>query len=264
MAICFAILAHQDRATLADLLQNVHHFCPACIPLVYDASGNEQISEGLPAYIYPDGRQLPYGYGTRYILDVMEWAIELALPFDFFVVLDSDALFIQQGFESFLDRQLGSSEYLGVRFRTEPVRPAIDSPGSYMWRNWNRWQRLLGAEHPCTAFNPLQAFRRSLVERIVALPQLDRLRRAVDHTPRKAMAEAVFPTLAHSLGGNPAAYPEPYPFAVAYRPGSTVSVQELIRFAHTPDCHVVHPVKPLDVNHPVRLWVRWNAGYGTV
>lgn len=264
VALCFAILAHEDRDSLGDLLQNVAHFCPGSTPIVYDASKSGGLCKGLPTLAIPGSRPLPYGYGTRYIFDVMEWALSMQLQFDLFVVLDSDLLFVQEGYEEFLERHLGSSEYMGIRFTPEPRTNSIESPAAFMWRNWKRWRHLLDASLPCTAFNPLQAFRRSLVERIVALPNLNRLRRAVNQTRRKAMAEAVFPTLAHALDGRPQAYPNPYPFSVSYRPGSTVSLYEAVRFAHTPDCHVVHPVKPLNVDHPVRLWVRWNAGYGTV
>lgn len=261
VAICFAILAHQDRDSLADLLQNLDHFCPNSMPIIYDASGQEGFGGDLPALVYPKGKRLRYGYGARFILDVMEWSLAEKIEFDFFVVLDSDVLFIQHGYEDFLERQLGASEYIGVRFRHE-IHPDSKSPAEYMWCNWRRWRGLLGADHPCYAFNPAQAFRRSLVERIVEHDKLGRIRRALDATPRKAMAEAIYPTLAYALDGDPKSYPPSYSFAVGYRPGSSVSVYEVIRFAHTPDAHIVHPVKPLDVDHPVRLWVRWNAGYG--
>lgn len=262
MAICFAILAHRDRDSLEDLCANILHFCPGAIPVVYDASKDGlELSTLTGALLYPRSRHLRYGHGTRYILDVMEWVISIDLRFDFFVVLDSDVFFIHHGYEAFLSHELSESEYMGIEFHPEPRRKARWAPARAMWKEWKTWRSIVEAKHPYGAFNPGQVFQRSLVRRITSLPRMRRLRRTIAATRTRGMAEVVFPTLAAALNGHPKAYPNPYPFAVSYRPGDSVSLTEVMRFRHHPNCHMVHPVKPLDVYHPVRSWIRSLSGY---
>lgn len=271
MPICFAILAHAAPKCLRDLVKNLRYFAPDCIPLVYNSSGDQHLFDSVPAPVYPKSRRLEYGLGTEYILDLMEWSIVEGYRYDFFVVWDNDMLLVRRGFENFLHRQLRSSEYMAVEFHAEPspiVRwhPERDlgawwQPAELIWPEWAFWRPLLGTSHPYGAFNPGQAMRRTLVERIATHRRIDDIKNAVVASDMVGLAEVLFPTLAVALGARPKAYPkDPYAHCVQVQfthwGKKSITRKEVKLMSEIPECFFVHPLKPLTLNHPVRKYLR--------
>ncbi|HEY8425785.1 MAG TPA: hypothetical protein VIK73_07210 [Limnochordales bacterium] len=261
MAICFAISAHTCPECLEDLLANVRHFCPGSVPVVYNGSGDPSLFEGISAPVCPYSRKMYWGRLDWCVLETMMWVVQEGLDFDFFVTLDSDALFIQHGYESLLERELSQSEYMAVDFRSvhHPSMPWV--PGQTAWQEWDRWKPLLGVPHPYGAFAVAQAFRRSLVERIVTHPHLEHIVAAMRDSRIFALEEVLFPTLAVALGGGPKRYPPIYSFSVVFRRGSPFTLGEAQALRKVPDCHLLHPVER-DMQDPVRTWIGGIAGYG--
>ncbi|HEY8426406.1 MAG TPA: hypothetical protein VIK73_10395 [Limnochordales bacterium] len=131
----------------------------------------------------------------------MMWVVEERWAFDFFVVLESDMLLVNPGYEAFLQREMGDSEYMAVDFRPA-VEPDTDwRPGQEAWAEWSTWGPLLGAEVPSGAFNPGQAFRRSLVMRMVEHPRRGAIRQAMETS--KAVPFGRDPRTCASPGGPP-------------------------------------------------------------
>ena len=171
VSVCFAILAHDCPQCVADLVASIRHFCPGALPVVYNGSSNRGLFRRVDVPVCPSSRPLSWGHTAGYVLDTMMWVVEERWAFDFFVVLDSDMLLVNPGYEAFLQREMGDSEYMAVDFRPA-VEPDTDwRPGQEAWAEWSTWGPLLGAEVPSGAFNPGQAFRRSLVMRIVEHPR---------------------------------------------------------------------------------------------
>ena len=261
MAICFAISAHTCRECLEDLLANIRHFCPGSVPVVYNGSDDPSLFEGISAPVCPYSRKIAWGRLDGYVLATMAWVVQEGLDFDFFVTLDSDALFIQHGYESLLERELADSEYMGVDFRSvyDPSMPWV--PGQTAWEEWGHWGPLLGVDHPYGAFSVAQAFRRSLVERIVAHPRLEAIMAAMQLSQVFALEEVLFPTLAVALDARPKRYPPIYSLSVVFRRGDPFTLQEAQFLRKVPGCHLLHPVER-HMQDPVRTWIREMAGYG--
>lgn len=229
--------------------------------MVYNGSGDPTLFEGISAPICPYSKKVAWGRLERCVLESMVWVTREGIPFDFFVALDSDALFINHGYEALLERELRDAEYMGVDFRSvdHPAMPW--SPGRMAWAEWDLWRPLLGAEHPYGAFAVAQTFRRSLVERIVSHPRLREILAAMRLSHVFALEEVLFPTLAVALDARPKPYPTIYSFAVVFRRGDPFTLEEARELRGVPDCHLIHPVART-MSDPVRSWIRRLSGYG--
>ena len=93
--ICFAILVHNERELVKELIDNVRHFCPNSTFVLFNGGDDPSLCKDLGVPVCPSSRKLSRGYTTIYFLETMEWIEELGIEYDYFINIDSDALFIK-------------------------------------------------------------------------------------------------------------------------------------------------------------------------
>jgi hypothetical protein len=120
--------------------------------------------------------------------------------FDALVAVDWDVAMLRRGFEEQLSEILETFAYAAPRFLPVDECEGSDQ-GRQVWFWWDRyWKDLLGARQPYDVFNACQIFRRDLVDRFVADPEMPRILEAVDRARVIGMEEFVYPTRTVSYG----------------------------------------------------------------
>lgn len=112
--ICFAILAHNRREVVFDLLDNIRCYCPNSSVVLYNGGDDPELCKGLGYPVCPTSRKLDYGVTAIYMLEVMEWLEDIDYSYDILINLDSDVLFAREGFEQYILNEMNDKDYMGV------------------------------------------------------------------------------------------------------------------------------------------------------
>ena len=112
MDLLFVILAHADRASLEELVDNVRTFAPRARLLLYNSGDDARLCCNLDVPEVPSRRGFSYARIAPFFLEVFEWLKRSDDPFDAVVNLETDMLFIRPGYEAFVERQLKLADYL--------------------------------------------------------------------------------------------------------------------------------------------------------
>ena len=115
--ICFAILVHEKKDLVKQLINNVRYFCPNSTIVLYNGGFDRTLCEGLGIPVCPASHKLRYGHTAIYFLDTMEWLEEIGIQYEYFINIDSDALFISKGYEEFIHNEMKDTDYMGVDYR---------------------------------------------------------------------------------------------------------------------------------------------------
>lgn len=205
--ICFAILAHNNRPVLEDLIANVRTAVPGQEIVVYNGGADFDLT-GLDVEVCPTSRSLRYSSLARFHAEVMTWLAGRERTPEYVVTLEPDMMILRRGFADFLDHTMRDAAYMGTRFHE--VAPGWwDNPigRRARWKWAEGWRDLIGTPGPCHAFGPGQIFRREYVEKLVALPQLDRIIARSEVTRLRAIEEIIYPSLAAGLDCRPVSNP---------------------------------------------------------
>src|SRR5690349_21187259 len=164
--IVFAVLAHRNNEAVTWLTANLAANCPESEIVVFD-SGRPGWYEG-DAERLSSSRPMEWGKVTAFhYLTMRELA---ARDYDLLVTLDYDVALLRPGFEDELARLVETYAYVAPHFGPldEGAQGRVQRR---IWWWWNRyWQQLLESPRPYLVYNPMQAFRRDLADRIVADP----------------------------------------------------------------------------------------------
>jgi hypothetical protein len=238
--VCFAVLAHNQRPCLADLLQNLRHFAPRADVVLYNGGRDNGLAAGLDVEVVPYSRPLRYEGLAQFQLDVFRWVHEERREFDFLITLDSDMLLIKPGIEEYLDRVMADANYMGVEFNEIP--PETDwKPGQRFHLKWPTiWQPIFGTRYPFGCFNPGQVFSRIYIERFMQFPRLHELRTRIERSHLPSLEEMIFPTMAVVLDCAPRRLPLPDQSAIRYV--GYHSPEDIARYLRDPDAFMIHPV----------------------
>jgi hypothetical protein len=251
--ICFAVLAHNQRPCLEDLLSNLRHFAPTSEVVLYNGGRDNSLFDGLDFDVCPLSHPLRYEGLAEFHLDIIRWLQEERRRFDFLITLDSDMLLIKPGIEAYLEQTMRASNYMAVEFNEIP--PDTNwKPGRRFHLKWKSiWQPIFGTHYPFGCFNPGQVFGRTFVERIMQFPRLAELRTRVERSHFPFLEEMIFPTLAVALDCAPRRMPLPDQSAIrflGYHPP-----QEIDAYRRDPDVFMIHPVT-MHVDSPEREMLR--------
>jgi hypothetical protein len=251
--ICFAILAHNQRACLEDLVLNLRQFAPRSDVVLYNGGRDSSLADGLDLDVCPLSHPLRYEGLAEFHLDVIRWVFEEHRRFDFLITLDSDMLLIKPGIENYLEQTMQASNYMAVEFSEIPPDTTWTS-GRRFHVKWSTiWQPIFGLRYPYGCFNPGQVFGRTYIERLMRFSKLQELRSRVERSHFPFLEEMIFPTLAVVLDCEPRRMPLPDSSAIRFL--GLHSPEEIQRYRHNPDVFLIHPVT-MDVTAPEREMVR--------
>ncbi|MEH7119633.1 galactosyltransferase-related protein [Neobacillus vireti] len=245
--ICFAILVHEKKNLVKQLIENVRYFCPNSAIVLYNGSYDSTLCEGLGVPVCPSSHKLNYGYTAVYFLETMEWLEEMEIQYNYFINIDSDALFIKSGYEEFIQNQMKDTDYMGVDHRVTANDWHI---GKEVWKDQDRWKKLFNMKPLDGVFNVGQVISRPLVKALLEPERKERLKRALLKTYSWGMDEVVFVNLAKELGFSRKKYPNPYDSVmIRYRPHFTL--EEIIYHLSYDNGYLCHPISR-EENHSIR------------
>ncbi|WHH58355.1 hypothetical protein [Petroclostridium sp. X23] len=249
--ICFAILVHEKRKVIKDLLSNIKHFCPQSSIVLYNGGDDPDLCNGLGYPVCPTSKKMYWGNLALFILEVMEWLQDIGYDYDYLCTLDSDALFSKKGFEQFIASQMKNADYMGVR-----AKKYDDTwrPGRQMKKKWHVWRPIFKCPDFYGCFNVGQVFKKTLVERILAFNKIDEIKSNITENSSFALEEILYVTLANVLGGRIKAYPRDVAKHIRYRPYVTKK-QLQKKIESNSKCYLVHPV-PRNMKNDARVFVR--------
>lgn len=246
--ICFAILVHNKREIIRDLIDNIRYFCPNSDIVLYNGGSDPNLCKDLEYPVCPTSKKLSYGFLTSFMLDVMEWLEEINYDYDYLISLDSDVLFAREGFEDFIFHEMQNAEYMGVDMRIPK-----DSwyPGVLFRKERELWRSLFKEDPFLKAFNVGQVFGRRFIQALLGCEQIALLKKNLRKTKCFAIEEIVFVNMAKLLGFEPKSYPKETSLSNRYRPHYTFGnfVQCMNEY---PRCFLFHPV-----NRRLKDEVRW-------
>lgn len=249
--ICFAILVHEKKEVVRDLVENTRYFCPNSSILLYNGGRDPDLCSGLPCMICPYSKPLEWGKLAEFMLDSMKWLHEVQHDYDYLVTMDSDCLFAKLGYEEFIQSEMERVDLMAVEAR---IAEAWWQPVVTLREEWENWRGLLHSEPLYGCFNPAQVFSRRLVERFLSFEKIDLIEKSVKETKAFALEETLFINWARSLGCKVKAYPNDVGRYIRYRqPQTQEEVNTYLKEGHK--SYLLHPVTR-DMKDGARAFVR--------
>lgn len=252
--LCLAVLAHDNEQVLANQIENLRFYNPNALIVLYNGGVNPDYGSGSGAILCPYSRPLVYGKLTRYLFDVMRWLEETQTDYDYLVSVDSDVMFVNHGYESFLNQWLQEYDCMGVNMgiQRSPSEVPHWVPGQMLWREWDWWQPFFKTDGFCGTLNPMQVYTRRIIRRLLPLVDVKLLERLLQSTEVFALEEMLHATLAVAAGGKPIKYPTDT--AAFTRCGDSLSLAEVKQARRSSNVFFVHPVHR-DMADPARQWI---------
>ena len=247
------ILAHNDKNSLSELVQNCRHFCPKSRLLLYNSGTDSNLSQGLDLEVLPVSRLQKYSRITPFFFDVFEWLIKNSIEYDYVINLETDMLFIRHGFEDWI-----SSEMLEYDYMTPNLVKFI-SPKS-KWRPYKSlkpelsdWYDFFNFEYVHGGFSPGQIFSKGFINKLIHHECYPNLKQLIASNQSFTLQEILFPTLPDFLQVTGRAYPIELTSINRYRPYQAVS--GIVKAINTPNAYFVHPVRR-NFDDPARTLIR--------
>jgi hypothetical protein len=236
--ICFAVLMHKKREVVQDMLDNIRFYCPNSSIVLFNGGMDPNLCKNLGYPVCPTSRKLTYGVTAIYILEVMEWLNKIGYKYDYLINLDSDALFLREGYEKFIEKAMKDTDYMGVDVF---IREKDWFCGVQLKKEWRKWKSLLLTKKFLGAFNVGQVFSRRYVKKMLTSRHFKQLKRNLLHTKAFGIDEIVYVMMAKRLGFKPKSYPVETGSSIRYRPHYTY--QEIMRLMNeSPRSFLIHPV----------------------
>lgn len=235
--ICFAILVHDNRHLVKELIENVRYFCPNSSMVLFNGGDDPTLCDNLGVPVCPSSRKMERGFTTIYFLETMEWLEEMKMDYDYLVNIDSDALFIREGYEDFVQTQMVNTDYMAVKLRIPEKDWYI---GNELMKEKSRWNQLFNINPFYGIFNVGQVFKRSLIGSLLRRKAI--LKKALLETSSFGTDEFIFVNMAKELGYRIKNYPNNTDeLMIRYRPHFTLD--EMIHsFNNIKNSWLCHPV----------------------
>lgn len=202
--ICFMLLVHEKRHLVIELLNNIKHYCPNSSVVLYNGGSDKSLCEGLDVPVCPTSKKLNHGFTTIHFLEVMEWLDQINFPYDYLINIDSDAIFIREGYEEFIYKQMKDTDYMGIDYRgtghdyycAQEIRKE-----QFRWAPFFNFEPLYGV------FNVGQVMSHKFIKVLLANEQYPLIKKAMIDTKAFGTDEIIFANLVTALGFKAKKYP---------------------------------------------------------
>jgi hypothetical protein len=207
--------------------------------VLYNGGDDPHLCDSLGVPVCPSSRKLERGFTTIYFLETMEWLEEMEVNYDYFINLDSDALFIRKGYEKFVQEQMQDTDYMAVSLRIPEEDWYI---GIEMRKDIDRWRQLFCVDPLYGIFNVGQVINQSFVKALLEPQRKEKLTKALLETISFGTDEIVLVNMAKELGFRLKSYPRNTDsIMIRYRPYFTLD--EMIDcFNNIEKSWLCHPV----------------------
>ncbi len=260
--LCFAVLAHDDEEVLQDQVNNLRTFNPNAKVILYNGGHNSSFGNSIDVAICPYSRPLVKGRLGRFLYDVMIWLKEIDLEYDYLVSVDSDVMFLHDGFEEFLQLALSQYDAMGINMGVQYTKEDVPDwyPGQTMWKEWDMWQPFFGLMHFAGCLNCMQVYKREMVRKMIEGIDRTALEQLFEKTQVFALEEILHPTLAVRSGARCTAYP--HNVAKFVRLEDNYTENQVLDLVKDHNAYFIHPVQR-KLDDPVRSFLRKIKNYRT-
>jgi hypothetical protein len=237
--ICFAILVHEKRELVKQLIDNVRYYCPNSTIVLYNGGEDPNLCDGLDVPVCPSSRKLDRGWTTIYFLEIMEWLDELRVDYQYFINMDSDAMFIHKGYEEFIHAEMKDTDYMAIKLRIPGENWYI---GNELKKDVERWKKFFKVDPLYGIFNVGQVISKPMIQSLLEQKRKERLKKALTETISFGTDEVLYVNIAKELGFRMKNYPNAIDVdMIRYRP--YISVEEMISFLNNgKSSGLCHPV----------------------
>lgn len=251
--ICFAVLVHEKRDVVEDLLHNITKFCPNSSVVLFNGGPDSNLLMNFNYPICPYSKPLKYLKSqVFFMLETMKWLSEINFEFDYLINLDSDVLFAKHGFEEFLLKEMSGKDFLGIDAQFAPY--SWNFPSQTMKKEWHRWKPIYEMDDFYWCFNNAQVYSKKLVKQIICFDKLNELVDNLKESKAVAAEEIIYITLAKKFGHNIYSYPEDMNLSVRFRPYFTKQeVEDFLRVRS--NSFLFHPIHR-NINDEARVFIR--------
>lgn len=250
--IVLVIVAHDDPVSLADLVRNVRHFCPASKLYLYNSGDDPSLGANLEIEMVPSPRRLYYAKVTAFFFDMFEWLVNEKITFDYAINLETDMLFIREGFEAFISKIMMNCDYMAPRFAKFTSTKSRWRPIKSLRPELPQWYQAFGFNYTHEGFSPAQVFSRNYIKKLLSHPRYPEIRCLHKENKSYTLQEVLFPTLVDLLKVRGQSYPSGLESSIRYRPYQSVSGVK--RALAIPDAYLVHPVRR-EMDNPARTFI---------
>lgn len=236
--ICFAVLVHNRKEVVIDLLDNIRRYCPNSTIVLYNGGNDPDLCRDLGYPVCPTSRKLSYGVTAIYMLEVMKWLEDIDKRYDYLINLDSDVLFTKEGYESYILKEMENKDYLGVGTKV----PDDDFYCLVQLRlEKKRWEPVLGQEPYLESFNVGQVYSRRLVRRLLSSDEYELFHKNLLETRAFGIDEIAYVTIVDRLKTPVHPYQQDVASTIRYRPH--FPLDELISYLNRgSQTYLFHPI----------------------
>lgn len=236
--ICFAVLVHNKKDLVKELLQNIKIFCPNSSVVLFNGGDDPEFCKKLGYLVCPGSRKLHYGFLSMYHFEVMKWLEGIQFDYDYLINLDSDCLFGRKGFEDYIIDSMKDTDYMAVRLEIAMDHWVV---ANTFRKEQEKWKPLFEVEPLYGVFNVGQVFSRNFIRALLNIPQISLLTKNMEETGTFALEEIVFVNMAKQLGFKLKPYPNEVSHIIRYRP--YFSIDQVIHHLNEGDFgYLFHPI----------------------
>lgn len=265
----FACLVHEKIDCITDLVQNLHYHDPDSLILLYNGGQDKVLLERnsffyqkFNAVIHPAPVRQKHGYLHGFALDCMHFALN-NYAFDTLTIVDSDQLFVRQGYSKYLGSALLESVCNPGLLSSDAQRVLPDNKTNHIalqaHKEFPLWKHFLNKfpkgedQFVYWTFWPSTVFFHDAVMDLINLFDRDReLQSIIARSRIWATEEIFFPTLIKLLGYDILANPCSYEY-VNYR--KSYSANDLRMALKKKEVFWIHPV-PREYDNLIRKNIR--------
>lgn len=240
--IVFVILAHDDKPSLQQFVDNIRFYCPHADLVLYNSGDDLSLGTDLSVTLFPNPRRLYYAKVVRFFFDVFDWLYKSNIQYDYFINLETDMLFIRKGFEKFIEEQMQGIDYLGPDYQQFTSNKSRWRPIRSLRPELPQWYNLLGFKYTHRAFSPAQVFSKNYIDTLLSHPSYTEILRLIEEVNQSyTLQEVLLPTLPDFLNLKARSYPHSLKSINRYRPYQ--GVPGIKRAFSISDAYFVHPVR---------------------
>lgn len=257
--ICFVILAHENEQVLKNQVDNIRKYNPQSKVVLYNGGKDPEFGKGIDIDICPYSRPVQVPNLGRVFYDVMKWLEESDIDYEFLINVDSDIMFVNPGFETFLQECMKDYHFMGLWMRKIEVE-CNDPwwwPAYTLWHEgWEKWNPFFQTnDYIIGTLNAMQVYRREIIQKMLNRIDIEKLEELVAKTEVYAIEEMLYGTLAARNGGKWRRYPT-Y-FQEYIRLGDPFTLNEIKKAKEDPSVFFVHPIAR-HIEDLARKWITIN------
>lgn len=255
--ICFSLVAHENEQGVMNQIDNLRQTIKKPFMVVLYNGGTNADFGRKTAQAYPEVKLCPYSRPLQYrktgrvLYDAARWLRDEGIKYDYLVYLESDTMFIQEGFDNYLSKNMKGYDCIAQHWKKyDPKKDSPRSPGTLsMFRDWKRWKKCFQTDYFYKTSNPFQTYRYDAVQKILTRIDAERLEQCLAESPAESLGEMIFPTFAAATGAKAKLYPKSFKRYNRWKP--ELGIIEVIQAKQDGSFLFVHPVK----SSRLRSWV---------